>query len=154
MAGLFFEDFTVGRTITHRPSRTVTETDNVLFSALTMNPQPLHLDHEFARASQYGRPLVNGLFTLSLMMGLTVYETTLGTTGGNLGFEEMRFSAPVFVGDTLTAVTEVLSKRPSQSRPEFGIVELEHRCVNQHGAVALTCRRFALMLLRPAGEDG
>jgi acyl dehydratase len=152
MSGKYFEEFEVGQVIEHVPSRTVTETDNVLFTSLTMNPQPLHLDHEFARTSGYGRPLVNGLYTLSLMMGLTVYETTLGTTQGNLGFEEMRFTNPVFVGDTLTAVTEVLTLRGSDSRPETGIVEFEHRCVNQDGVVVLTCRRAALMLRAPAGE--
>jgi acyl dehydratase len=145
LAGRFFEDFQVGEVITHSPSRTVTETDNVLFCAITMNPQPLHLDHEFASTTEYGRPIVNGLYTLSLMMGLTVYDTTLGTTGANLGFGEMRFAKPVFVGDTLTAVTEVLSARPSKSRPAFGVVEFEHRCLNQDGSVVITCKRGALM---------
>lgn len=149
MSARFFEDFHTGDVYEHQPARTVTETDNVLFSSLTMNPQPLHLDHEFARDSHYGKPLVNGLFTLSLMMGLTVHDTTLGTTGGNLGFSEMRFTNPVFVGDTVRAVTEVISARPSQSRPAYGVVEFEHRCLNQDSVVVLTCRRAALMARRP-----
>lgn len=148
MSAPFFEDFRVGDVFEHDPARTVTETDNVLFSSITMNPQPLHLDHEFAQNSEYGKPVVNGLYTLALMMGLTVHDTTLGTTGGNLGFEEMRFTQPVFVGDTVRAVTEVVSVRPSESRPGFGIVEFEHRCINQDGLVVLTCRRAALMTRR------
>lgn len=150
MSARWFEDFEVGDVFRHQPSRTVTETDNVLFCSITMNPQPLHLDHEFARRTHYGRPVVNGLFTLSLMMGLTVHDTTLGTTGGNLGFEDVRFAAPVFVGDTLTSVTEVLSARPSASRPGFGVVGFGHRCVNQDDVVVLECRRSALMARRPA----
>jgi acyl dehydratase len=145
MAGRLYEQLTVGEVLVHEPSRTVTEADNVLFCALTMNPQPLHLDHEFARASGYGRPVVNGIFTLGLMMGLTVFDTTLGTTGGNLGFEKIAYPAPVFVGDTLTAESEVVGKRPSASRPEWGIVEFEHRCRNQDGVVVLTCRRAGLI---------
>ena len=145
MAGLLYEELTVGEVIVHEPSRTVTETDNVLFCSLTMNPQPLHVDREFARASEYGQPLVNGLFTLALMMGLTVHDTTLGTTGGNLGFEDIRFSAPVFHGDTITAETEIKGKRLSQSRPGWGIVEFEHRCRNQRGESVIACRRFGLM---------
>lgn len=148
MAGRHFEELIVGEVIVHEPSRTVTEADNVLFCSLTMNPQPLHLDREFAARSHYGQPLVNGLFTLSLMMGLTVHDTTLGTTGGNLGFEDVRFSAPVFVGDTITAETEVLGKRPSNSRPEWGIVEFEHRCRNQREEIVVSCRRFGLMRRR------
>ena len=150
MAGRYYEELDVGLVLVHEPSRTVTETDNVLFSSLTMNPQPLHLDHEFARTSEFGQPLVNGLFTLGLMMGLTVQDTTLGTTGGNLGFEQIAYTGPVFVGDTLTAETEVISKRESRSRPASGIVEFEHRCRKQDGSVVLTCRRFGLMAKRDA----
>ena len=145
MAGLSYERCEVGAVLRHEPSRTVTEADNVLFCAQTMNPQPLHLDHEFARQSIHGQPLVNGLYTLGLMMGLTVNDTTLATTGGNLGFEDVRFPVPVFVGDTLSSESEILSKRPSASRPEFGVVEFEHRCRNQDDTVVLSCRRFALM---------
>jgi acyl dehydratase len=150
MAGRYYEQFEIGDVIVHEPSRTVTEADNLIFCSITMNPQPLHLDHEFARKSIHGRPLVNGLYTLGLMMGLTVMETTLGTTAGNLGFGEVSFGGPVFFGDTLTAETEVLAKRESQSRPELGIVEFEHRCRNQDGSVVLTARRSGLMLKRPA----
>ena len=149
MAGRFYEQLEVGQVIRHEPSRTVTEADNVLFCALTMNPQPLHLDHEFARASEFGRPLVNGLYTLGLMMGLTVFDTTLGTTAGNLGFDRIEYRGPVFYGDTLTAETEVVSKRESRSRPEWGIVEFEHRARNQHGEVVLTCRRAGLIKRKP-----
>lgn len=148
MPGRCYEELEQGMVISHQPSRTVTETDNVLFSSLTMNPQPLHLDAEFAATTHYGKPLVNGLFTLSLMMGLTVMDTTLGTTGGNLGFEQIEFSAPVFYGDTMTAETEVISKRLSASRPEFGIVVFEHRCRNQRGEIVVRCRRSGLITRR------
>jgi acyl dehydratase len=140
-----------GAVLVHQPSRTVTETDNLLFSALTMNPQPLHLDAEFARSTEYGQILVNGLFTLSLMMGLTVNDTTLGTTGGNLGFDRIAFSRPVFLGDTITAETEIISKRESASRPSFGIVEFEHRARNQRDEVVVTCRRAGLITRRTPG---
>ena len=148
MAGRHYEDLEPGAVIRHEPSRTVTEADNVFFCSITMNPQPLHLDHEFARTTIHGRPIVNGLYTLSLMMGLTVMDMTLGTTGGNLGFERIEFAHPVFAGDTITAETEVISKRPSQSRPQFGIVEFEHRAVNQDGEVVVRCRRAGLMTRR------
>jgi len=151
MAGRFYEQLEIGMVMRHEPSRTVTETDNVLFSSLTMNPQPLHLDAEFGRRSHFGAPVVNGLYSLSLMMGLTVHDTTLGTTGGNLGFERIEFAHPVFTGDTLTAETEVISKRPSASRPEFGIVEFEHRCYNQNDQVVVRCRRLGLISRQPAG---
>lgn len=148
MPGRTFEEFRVGDVYVHEPSRTVTEADNLLFCALTMNPQPLHLDREFAQRSEHGQVLVNGLFTLSLMMGLSVFDTTLGTTVGNLGFGEIGFLEPVFIGDTMTAETEVLSMRDSKSRPAEGIVEFEHRCHNQRGAVVVTCKRYALMSRR------
>jgi acyl dehydratase len=148
VTGLYYEEFEVGAVLVHQPSRTVTETDNVLFCAITMNPQPLHLDAEFARKSEHGQILVNGLYTLSLMMGLTVPDTTLGTTGGNLGFDSIAFSGPVFIGDTITSETEIISKRHSASRPKFGIVTFEHRARNQRDEVVLTCRRSGLMLVR------
>ena len=140
MAGLTFDEFTVGQVFTHQPSRTVTESDNLLFSALTMNPQPLHLDAEFAKSSHFGQRLVNSIFTLGLVVGLSVGDTTLGTTVGNLGFEKVEFPKPVFIGDTITAETRVLEKRDSKSRPEWGIVVFEHRGVNQRAAMMLKKR--------------
>jgi acyl dehydratase len=151
MAGLTFDEFRVGQVFQHQPARTVTETDNLLFSALTMNPQPLHLDAEFAKTSHFGQRLVNSIFTLGLVVGLSVGETTLGTTVGNLGFEKVEFPKPVFIGDTIRAETEVIEKRESKSRPEWGIVLFEHRGVNQRGEVVAVCRRGAMMLKkRPA----
>jgi len=150
MAGLTFDEFKVGQMFTHQPSRTVTEADNLLFSTLTMNPQPLHLDAEFAKTSHFGQRLVNSIFTLGLVVGLSVGETTLGTTVGNLGFEKVEFPKPVFIGDTITAQTEVIEKRESKSRPEWGIVLFEHRGVNQRGEVVAVCRRAAMMLKKRA----
>lgn len=150
MAGLTFDEFEVGHVFTHQPSRTVTEADNLLFSALTMNPQPLHLDAEFAKTSHFGQRLVNSIFTLGLVVGLSVGETTLGTTVGNLGFEKVEFPKPVFIGDTITAQTEVIEKRESKSRPEWGIVLFEHRGVNQRGEIVAVCRRAAMMLKKRA----
>jgi acyl dehydratase len=146
MAGLTFDEFEVGQVFAHQPGRTVTETDNLLFSALTLNPQPLHLDAEFAKTSHFGQRLVNSIFTLGLVVGQSVGDTTLGTTVGNLGFEKVEFPKPVFIGDTVTAHTEVLEKRESKSRPEWGIVVFEHRGVNQRGEVVAVCRRAAMML--------
>jgi acyl dehydratase len=150
MAGLTFDEFRVGQVFTHQPARTVTEADNLLFSALTMNPQPLHLDAEFAKTSHFGQRLVNSIFTLGLVVGLSVGETTLGTTVGNLGFEKVEFPKPVFIGDTITAQTEVVEKRESKSRPEWGIVLFEHRGVNQRGEIVAVCRRAAMMLKKRA----
>ena len=127
MAGLYFEEFEEGQVFEHAISRTVTEMDNVLFSTLTMNPQPLHLDEEFAKQTEFGQRLVNSLFTLGLVIGISVGETTLGTTVANLGMSDVRFPKPVFHGDTLRARTTVLSKRRSRSRADAGIVEFEHR---------------------------
>src|SRR5215470_8347317 len=146
MAGLYFEEFEEGQVFEHAISRTVTEMDNVLFSTLTMNPQPLHLDEEFAKQTEFGQRLVNSIFTLGLVVGLSVGETTLGTTVGNLGFEKVEFPKPVFIGDTIRAETEVIEKRESKSRPEWGIVLFEHRGVNQRGEVVTVCRRAAMML--------
>ncbi len=148
MPGRYLEEFVVGEVIRHEITRTVTEGDNVVFSTMTMNPQPLHLDYEFASHSMHGKPLVNGMFTFALMMGLTVIETTLGTTEGNLGFEMVEFPAPVFYGDTITAETEILGVRPSKSRPGLGIVQFEHRAVNQRGEVVVRCKRAGLMRAR------
>jgi acyl dehydratase len=145
MPGRYFEEFTPGEVIRHEITRTITETDNILFSSLTINFQPLHMDYEFAKKSMHGKPLVNGMFTLSLMMGITVPETTLGTTEGNLGFSDITFPAPVFYGDTIRVETEVLETRPSSSRPGLGIVRFEHRAINQQGKVVVRCQRAGLM---------
>ena len=131
-------------------TRTVTEADNTLFSVLTMNAQPLHLDEAFAATTEFGTRLVNSLFTLSLLIGLSVFETTLGTTVANLGFEEIAFPAPVFPGDTIRAQSEVVSSRASASRPGQGIVVFEHRAFNQRDELVARCRRSALMSRRPA----
>jgi acyl dehydratase len=139
--------------VTHPVRRTVTEMDNVLFSTLTMNPQPLHIDWEFAAGTEFGRPLVNSLFTLGLLVGLTVHDLTLGTTVGNLGFERVEFPKPVFHGDTLRAETEVIAARVSRSRPDNGIVTFEHRGYNQRDELVARCVRNALMLRRPGGTD-
>ena len=149
MAGLYYEELEVGAVIEHAVRRTITELDNVLFSALTHNPQPLHLDEEYAKETMWGTRIVNSLFTLGLVVGLSVQETTLGTTVANLGFGEVIFPAPVRHGDTIHVETEVISKRESRSRPETGIVELEHRGFNQAGELVCRCRRQALMLRRP-----
>jgi len=147
--GLWFEEMTPGLVIPHAMTRTVTETDNTLFSVMTMNPQPLHLDETFAAETEFGTRVVNSLFTLSLLVGMSVYETTLGTTVANLGFEEIAFPAPVIPGDTLHVETEVLAARPSSSRPGEGIVTLEHRAFNQRDELVARCRRAALMKGRP-----
>jgi acyl dehydratase len=148
--GKWFEELTVGLVVQHALTRTVTEADNVLFTTLTLNPQPLHLDHEFAAATEFGKPLVNSFFTLGLVGGITVLETTHGTTIANLGMDETVFPAPVFVGDTIHAETEVVAARPSKSRPDAGIVTFEHRGFNQRGELVCRSRRTALMRRRPA----
>ncbi|HYC22469.1 MAG TPA: MaoC family dehydratase [Candidatus Bathyarchaeia archaeon] len=149
MAGKYFEELPVGRVFEHQPSRTVTETDNLLVTTLTMNTQPLHLDFEFAKGTEFGRPLVNSMFTLPLVVGLSVADTTLGTTIGNLGFEKIEFPKPVFVGDTITSETTVIETRPSKSRPGTGIVLFEHVGKNQRGEVVCRARRNAMMRGRP-----
>lgn len=145
MSGLFFEDLTPGLTLDHAIRRTVTETDNLLLTALTHNPQPLHLDVTYAEGTEFGRIVVNGLFTLSLMVGLSVGDTTLGTLVANLGYDEVRMPKPVFIGDTLRARSRVLEARASRSRPEAGIVVFEHEALNQRDEVVCSCRRTALM---------
>ena len=145
MAGKYFEELPPGTTFTHQPSRTVTETDNLLITTLTMNVQPLHLDAEFAGATQFGQILVNSMFTLSLIVGLSVSETTLGTTIGNLGFEKIDFPNPVFIGDTITASTTVMEARVSRSRPDRGIVLFEHTGTNQRDEIVCVARRNAMM---------
>jgi len=150
MSGLYFEDFVIGQTFKHAITRTVTEMDNVLFTCLTHNPQPLHLDAEFAAKTEFGKPLVNSLFTLGLMIGVSVGDTTLGTTIGNLGMTDVKFPNPVFHGDTLRSETEVASKRESKSRPGSGIVDFIHRAYNQRGELVAECRRQAFMRGKPA----
>jgi acyl dehydratase len=150
MSGLYYEEFEVGRRFEHKIHRTVTETDNLLFSALTMNPAALHLDAEYMKDTAYGKPLVNSVFTLGLMVGISIYDTTFGTTVANLGWEDVRFPKPVFVGDTLRIETTVLGMRESQSRKDTGIVTLEHKAFNQRNEEVASCRRVALMLKRPA----
>jgi acyl dehydratase len=150
VAGLYFEQLEAGQRFEHAVRRTVTETDNLLFSALTMNPAAIHLDAEYSKGTPFGERIVNSLFTLGLLVGLSVYDTTFGTTIGNLGFEEVRFPKPVLIGDTLRAITTVVSKRESQSRKDSGIVVFEHRALNQRDEEVASCRRAALMLKKPA----
>ena len=150
MAGKYFEDLPVGAVFVHQPSRTVTETDNLLITTLTMNTQPLHLDAEFAGKTEFGKILVNSMFTLPLVVGLSVSDTTLGTTIGNLGFEKIEFPKPVFVGDTITSETHVLEARRSKSRPDTGIVLFEHIGRNQRGEIVCRARRNAMMKARPS----
>ena len=145
MAGLTYEEFSVGQVFEHPWTRTVTEMDNVLFSSLTMNVQPLHLNAEFAAKSEFGQRIVNSIFTLGLMIGISVNDTTLGTTVANLGMTDTRFPKPVFHGDTLRAQTKVLTMRESKSRPDAGIIEFEHTAYNQRGELVATCKRQALM---------
>lgn len=149
MAGLYYEQFEPGQVFRHAVTRTVTEMDNLLITTLSMNTQPLHLDAEFAATTEFGKPLVNSMFTLALVVGITVTETTLGTTIGNLGFKEVRFPKPVFAGDTIHVETTVKSKRLSKSRSDCGIVDFEHRGYNQRGEVVCICDRAALMKVQP-----
>jgi acyl dehydratase len=149
VAGQYFEDFAVGQRFDHLVRRTVTETDNLLFSALTMNPAALHLDAEYSKGTPYGERVVNSVFTLGLLVGLSVYDTTYGTTLGNLGWDEVKFPRPVLIGDTLHAVTTVFSKRESKSRADSGIVVFEQRLYNQRDEEVSSCRRTALMMKRP-----
>src|SRR5690349_15698949 len=151
MAGLYYEEFTVGRVFDHAWTRTVTEMDNVLYSSLTMNVQPLHLDEEFASKTEFGQRIVNSLFTLGLMIGITVNDTTLGTTVANLGMTDVKFPKPVFHGDTLRVKTTVLSLRESKSRPDAGIIEFSHVAINQRGETVAQCIRPALMRKKPKG---
>lgn len=149
--GLFFEDFAAGTLIEHRLTKTVTQMDNMLFSNMTLNPQPLHIDAHFCAAeTEWGRPLVNSLFTLGLMIGISVNDLTLGTTIANLGLTEAKFPAPLFEGDTVRVTTEILGKRQSNSRPEAGIVEFLHRAYQQDGRLVAECRRQAFMKRRTA----
>ena len=149
VAGLWFEQLEPGLRVRHATTRTVTETDNVLFSTMTMNPQPLHLDAEFAAKTEFGRPLVNSMFTAALVVGLAVPELTLGTTVANLGFSRLDFPAPVFAGDTIHVVTDVVAARRSRSRPGTGIVTFEHHGINQRDETVCVAVRAAMMQCQP-----
>jgi acyl dehydratase len=149
MPGLYFEEFSVGQNFAHAIRRTVTEADNVFFTALTHNPAQLHLDEEYGKTTEFGTRIVNSLYTLGLMIGISVGETTLGTTVANLGMDEVRFPKPVFHGDTLHIESEVLELRESKSRPQNGIVVFAHRAINQKGEIVASCKRSALMLRMP-----
>jgi len=153
VSGKYFEELEVGMVFEHQPHRTITETDNLLFSALTHNPQPLHLDAEFASQSQRGQILVNSLFTLGLVVGLSVADTTLGTTIGNLGMEKTEFPNPVFLGDTLSVSTEIMGKRESRTKPDRGIVWFRHLALNQRGEVVCDCLRKGMMLRSPSHQE-
>jgi acyl dehydratase len=152
--GLYYEELEPGAVIEHAVRRTVTETDNVLFCALTLNTAALHIDAEYSKTTIYGRPLINSLFILGLVTGITVPDTTQGTTLGNLGFEETRFPKPVFAGDTIGVRTEIVSKRESKSRDDSGIVRFRHQGINQRDEIVCDCVRAGLMLKRPAAGQG
>ncbi|MDE0478576.1 MAG: MaoC family dehydratase [Gammaproteobacteria bacterium] len=152
MSGKYFEELEIGMAFDHLPHRTITEADNLLFSAMTHNPQPLHIDAEFAASSQHGQRLVNSLFTLGLVIGLSVGDTTLGTTIGNLGMEQVEFPSPVFIGDTIRVQTRITDKRESKTRPDRGIVWFEHIGRNQRDEIVCQCLRKGMMLRQPA-ED-
>lgn len=149
MGGKYFDEWQLGERIEHAIRRTVTETDNLLFSTMTHNPQPLHLDAEAAAASEFGQILVNGTFTFALMVGVSVGDTTLGTLVANLGYDKVVMPAPVFIGDTLRASTEIAELRPSRSRPDAGIVTFRHELHNQRGELVCRCDRSALVKKRP-----
>lgn len=152
--GRWFEELTPGLVIHHRLRRTITEADNVMFTTMTMNPAALHLDFEYARTeTQFGKPLVNSMFTAAVVVGISVHETTHGTTVANLGFERMDFPAPVFHGDTLRVESQVISARPSKSKPDQGIILFEHRAYNQDDTLVAIMRRNALMWRHPAEPD-
>jgi len=149
MAGVWFDEMQVGQRFEHAIRRTVTETDNVLFTTLSHNPAQLHLDAEYMKGTEYGQVLVNSCFTLSLMVGVSVGDTTLGTAVANLGWDEVRFPGPVFVGDTLNIVTEVLELRESKSRADAGIVTFLHQAFNQRGELVASCKRSGLQRKKP-----
>jgi acyl dehydratase len=149
MAGRYFDEWQIGDRVEHAITRTVTETDNVLISTLTHNPQPMHLDHELAAASEFGKPLVNSVYTFGLMIGVSVADTTLGTLVANLGYDSLKFPNPVFAGDTLHSETECVAVRESGSRPNAGIVTWAHRSFNQRDELVCECTRTALLLKKP-----
>jgi acyl dehydratase len=148
---MYFEDFEVGRLYEHTLRRTVTEMDNMLFSNMTLNPQPLHIDRHFCETeTEWGQPLMNSLFTLGLMIGMSVSDLTVGTTIANLDMTEVKFPNPLFQGDTVQSTTEIVGKRDSKSRPDAGILEFHHRAFKQDGKLVAECRRQAFMKRRPA----
>ena len=150
MAGFYFEEFEIGTVFDHPLRRTVTEMDNMLFSNMTLNAQPLHIDRHFCETeTEWGQPLINSLFTLGLMIGISVGDTTIGTTIANLGMTDVRFPQPLFQGDTVHVQTEVMAKRESKSRPDAGIVEFGHVAINQRGETVAQCTRQALMRKKP-----
>lgn len=153
MTGLYYEELSVGQVIKHSTGRTLTEMDNVLFSSLTMNTQPLHLDEHFAAGTQFGRRIVNGIFTMGVVVGITVPELTAGTIIANLGYENVVHPHPMYHGDTLYVETHVVAKRESKSRPNAGIVTLRHTGRNQDGVVCIEVTRGVLFLKRPADAD-
>lgn len=149
--GLYFEEFYVGRVFRHGVTRTVTQSDNMLFCNMTLNPQPLHIDAHFcATETKWGKPVVNSFFTLALMVGISVYDTTMGTTVANLGMSDVRFHTPLFDGDTIRVETEIISARESKSHPEWGIVEFHHRAYNQTDELVGECKRSGMMVRGPA----
>ena len=150
MAGLYYEEFSVGQEFNHSLTRTITEMDNIMFCSMTHNPQPLHLDEEFSKGTMYGQRIVNSLFTLGLLIGVTVGETTLGTTLGNLGMTDVRFKNPVFHGDTMRVVTRIKEMRESKSRPDSGLIVFEHIGYNQRDEEIAYCVRTGLMMKKPA----
>ena len=150
MAGRYFDEWQVGDTVAHAITRTVTEADNLLISTLTHNPQPLHLDAEAAKASEFGQILVNSCLTFSLVVGVSVADTTLGTLVANLGFDEVRLPKPVFIGDTLRFESECVGLKESKSRPNAGIVTWEHRAINQRGETVCTMKRTAIIQRKAA----
>ena len=149
MAGKYYEELAVGDVIKHSLGRTITEMDNVLFSSLTMNTQPLHMNADFAAKTNFGQPIVNGILTMGLVVGITVPDLTEGTLIGNLGYQNVNHPRPVFHGDTIYVETEVLDKRPSRSKADRGIVQFKHIGRNQHGEIVVEIERAALMLKRP-----
>lgn len=152
VSGRWFEDLPVGTTVEHVTRRTATETDNVLFTTMTMNPAPIHLDADYASRTEFGRPLVNSMFTIALVVGLSVHELTLGTIVAQVGLDDVRFPAPVFVGDTIRVRTEVVEARASRSRPDAGLVVFEHRAFNQRDELVCQARRTGLMHRRPTEQ--
>jgi acyl dehydratase len=151
MSGKYFEDLEVGQRMQHGRARTVTEADNLLFCGLTMNTQPLHMDEEFARQTRFGHRIVNGIFTFGLVIGITVPDLTEGTIVANLGYEKIVHTNPVYAGDTISVETEVLEKRPSESKPDRGIVRLKHFGRNQKGEIVIEVERTVMFLKRPGG---
>ncbi len=150
MPGLWFDELAVGQVFEHPIRRTVTETDNVMFTAMTHNPAQLHLDEEYMKSTEFGQRIVNSAFTLGLMVGISVGDTTLGTAIANLGWDEVRFPKPLFHGDTVHVVTEVIELRPSKSRPDAGIVTFLHKAFNQRDELVASCKRSGLQRKRPA----